>query len=230
MIPEDRGGGGYQVPTSKQPADPPGKCGPNKKPSRQSERVCELVGEILCGAHDVARLKAFRAFEQIELDGLAFIQRAVSVLLDGGKMYEDILARGALDEPVSLRPVEPLHSTLLSHKNSFRLSARIYSSVARLSPNPTHHTGPWDTPARRDDKNLLVGVAAVARYCTNRNGSSEFRRTVVRDEKRWSREDEGAISHSHRNATLARPSTDSPTNCPVGEAPDNSRNISVGKS
>ena len=48
---------------------------PNKKPSRQSERVCELVGEDLCRcAHYVARLKTFWAFEQIELDGLAFIQ------------------------------------------------------------------------------------------------------------------------------------------------------------
>ena len=35
----------------------------------------ELVGEDLCRcAHYVARLKTFWAFEQIELDGLAFIQ------------------------------------------------------------------------------------------------------------------------------------------------------------
>src|SRR5271156_5351770 len=41
-------------------------------------------------------------------------------------MHEDILAGGALDESVSLRPVEPLHSTLLSHKETpFASSLRI---------------------------------------------------------------------------------------------------------
>jgi hypothetical protein len=40
----------------------------NKKPSRTPRGFCELVGEILRGAHDVARLKTFRAFEQIEFD------------------------------------------------------------------------------------------------------------------------------------------------------------------
>src|ERR1039458_3927023 len=41
-------------------------------------------------------------------------------------MHEHILARGALDESVSLRPVEPLHSTLLSHKETpFPSSLRI---------------------------------------------------------------------------------------------------------
>src|ERR1035438_1865838 len=77
-------------------------------------------------AHDIACLEALRAFEQIELDGLAFVQRAVAVLLDGREMHENILARGALDKSVSLRPVEPLHSTLLSHKETpFALSLRI---------------------------------------------------------------------------------------------------------
>jgi len=138
--------GGYRVATSKHPRISIVKTGPNKKPSRQSERVCELVGEILCGAHDVTRLKAFRAFEQIELDGLAFIQRAVSVLLDGGEMYEDILARGALDEPVSLRPVEPLHSTLLSHKKL--LSPQCSDLFFRRSsvPQPLPTTLGYRTP------------------------------------------------------------------------------------
>jgi hypothetical protein len=41
-------------------------------------------------------------------------------------MHEHILARGALDESVSFRPVEPLHSTLLSHKETpFPSSLRI---------------------------------------------------------------------------------------------------------
>jgi hypothetical protein len=43
-------------------------------------------------------------------------------------MYEHILTRGALDETISLRPVEPLHSSLLSHgKTPFAWSLRIDS-------------------------------------------------------------------------------------------------------
>jgi hypothetical protein len=72
------------------------------------------------GSDDVCRLKALGALKQIELHGLTFIQRAVAVLLDGGEVHEHIFARGALDESITLRPVEPLHCTFLSHgKNSF---------------------------------------------------------------------------------------------------------------
>src|SRR5208282_2030954 len=89
----------------------------------------------LCRAHNVAGLEAFRPFQQVKLDGLAFIQRSVSVLLDGGEMYEDILARGALDESITLRPVEPLHSTLLSHKNSFRFDAKLFFRLFSVCPD-----------------------------------------------------------------------------------------------
>ena len=78
------------------------------------------------GADDVARLKAFGAFEQIELHGLTLVQRAIAVLLNRGEMYENVLPRGALDKTISLRPVEPLHCSLLSHKTP-PLSLRIRS-------------------------------------------------------------------------------------------------------
>jgi hypothetical protein len=59
-------------------------------------------------------------------------------------MHEDILAGGALDESVSLRPVEPLHSTLLSHKETpFASSLRIIL--------PPLICLPWSLcPGRRD--------------------------------------------------------------------------------
>jgi hypothetical protein len=31
-------------------------------------------------------------------------------------MHENVFSRGALDKTISLRPVEPLHSTFLSHR------------------------------------------------------------------------------------------------------------------
>ena len=70
----------------------------------------------LNGAHDVACLEALGAFEQIELHGLALVQSAITVLLDGGEMNENVLPGRALDEPVSLSSIEPLYCALLSHK------------------------------------------------------------------------------------------------------------------
>jgi hypothetical protein len=63
-------------------------------------------------------LKALGALEQIELYGFTFIQGAVSVLLDSGEMDKHVLARGALDKSVSLCSVEPLYSSLLSHRET----------------------------------------------------------------------------------------------------------------
>ena len=73
----------------------------------------------LC-AYDVCRLKAFGALEQIKLHGLTLVERAVTILLYRGEVHENIFTRGALDKSISLRPVEPLYCTFLSHgKNSF---------------------------------------------------------------------------------------------------------------
>jgi len=69
----------------------------------------------LSGADDVTRLEPLGALQQIELHGFALVQRTVPILLDGGEMNEDILPCGPLDKTVSFSPVEPLHSTLLSH-------------------------------------------------------------------------------------------------------------------
>jgi len=80
----------------------------NEKPSRLGERVGNCVTSGL-GANDVTRLKAFGAFEQIELNGLTLVERAVAVLLNRGEKNEGVFPRGALDETVSLRPVEPLY-------------------------------------------------------------------------------------------------------------------------
>ena len=95
-----------------------GKCAiHNEKPSRAGGRVgnCVTGGS---GANDVPRLEAFGAFEQIELNGLTLVERAVAVLLNRGEMNEDIFPRGALDETVSLRPVKPLDCSLLSHRKT----------------------------------------------------------------------------------------------------------------
>jgi hypothetical protein len=97
----------------------------NKKPSPWGRGgFLELVRRL--GSDDVCRLKTFGAFEQIKLHGLTFIQRAVTVLLDRGEVHEHIFPRGALDESISFRPVEPLHCTFLSHgKTPFTIAKNV---------------------------------------------------------------------------------------------------------
>jgi hypothetical protein len=74
-----------------------------------------MNSDRLSGADDVTRLEPLGALQQIEFHGFALVQRAIAVLLDGGKMNEDIFPGGALDKSIPFRPVEPLHCTLLSH-------------------------------------------------------------------------------------------------------------------
>ena len=81
-------------------------------------RVTKFVRGL--GADDVRRLESFGALQQIKLHGFTFVERAVTVLLDGGEVHEYIFSRGALDKSISLRPIKPLHCSFLSHgKNSF---------------------------------------------------------------------------------------------------------------
>src|SRR5271170_5243553 len=78
-----------------------------KNPPAGSGRVCDVMTSGL-GADYVTRLKAFGAFEQIELHGLTLVERAVTVFLNRGEMHKNVFSRGALDEAISLRPIEPL--------------------------------------------------------------------------------------------------------------------------
>jgi len=88
----------------------------------------------LC-ADDVCRLEALGALQQVKLHGLTLVERAVAVLLDCGEVHEHIFPRGALDESIPFRPVEPLHCAFLSHgKNSFHQSLRIILQLSRSSP------------------------------------------------------------------------------------------------
>src|SRR5438309_870496 len=61
---------------------------------------------------DVLRLQALRALHDLELDLLAFRERAEPLRLDGGVVAEDVSAAVVLgDEAEALRIIEPLHGT-----------------------------------------------------------------------------------------------------------------------
>ena len=66
------------------------------------------AGNVLC-------LKAFRAFLDFKFNCLALVQGFISVHLNCGEVNKDILSGLALDEPVTLRSIEPLHCSLFLH-------------------------------------------------------------------------------------------------------------------
>ena len=66
-------------------------------------------------AGDVRCLQALGAAGNFEFNRLAFVQRLVSLRLNGGEMDENILAGLALNESESLAGIEPLHCSLFSH-------------------------------------------------------------------------------------------------------------------
>jgi hypothetical protein len=90
----------------------------NNKPSQGKLRGLAVVegGTVLLHPYHITCLEALRPFYQIEFHRLAFVQCAITVLLDSGEMNENVLPGRALDEPISLGPVEPLYCALLSHK------------------------------------------------------------------------------------------------------------------
>jgi hypothetical protein len=70
--------------------------------------ICNLLGSGL-DALDVLSLPALGAFDHVELDLLTFLEAAESAGLNGGEMYEYILAVLAADKSIALRVVKPLH-------------------------------------------------------------------------------------------------------------------------
>jgi len=68
-------------------------------------------------ADDVGGLQALRPAGDFELDGLSFVQRLVSVRLNGGEMNKDVFAGLPLNKAKSLGCVKPLHNTLFFQSN-----------------------------------------------------------------------------------------------------------------
>lgn len=118
-----------------------GRGGSNhqKTLSGWAERVPEFHWRL--HPNDVGGLETLRTFEEIELHRLAFVQRTIAILLNGGKMDEYIFASRALDKTVALGPVKPLYCTFFSHRNSFRL--RAMELLRCLRHNFRFETLPW---------------------------------------------------------------------------------------
>src|SRR5215472_11056444 len=90
---------------------------------------------LASAANYVRCLKAFGPLQQVELDGLTFVQCAVAIFLNRREVDENVLARRPLDESISFCPVEPLYCTLLSHRKLLsRLVIEFARFFARLAP------------------------------------------------------------------------------------------------
>ena len=64
----------------------------------------------------VGSLQALGATHDLELNGLALIERAIAVGLNRREMDENVLAALALDESKALAGVKPLHCSLFFHR------------------------------------------------------------------------------------------------------------------
>src|ERR1700685_338384 len=62
----------------------------------------------------VLRLQTFRSLLHFKFHRLTLVEGLITLGLDRGEMYEHILARLALDEPITLGRIKPLDCTLLS--------------------------------------------------------------------------------------------------------------------
>src|SRR6266567_6322313 len=99
-------------------------------------------------AENVGRAQPFGALLAFKLNGLAFIQGLVTLLLDGGEVDEDIFARVALDEAITLGAVEPLHYTLFLHARS-PLMVGTALLPACTGPNAISRSGGLQGKSRR---------------------------------------------------------------------------------
>src|SRR2546427_759625 len=69
-----------------------------------------------CGEHNnVFGVIVFWPVLHLELNRITIVQRFIAISHDSRKMHEYVLAVLALDEPVALRRIKPLHISVLFH-------------------------------------------------------------------------------------------------------------------
>jgi hypothetical protein len=68
---------------------------------------------------DVCGLETLGTTSDFKFNRLAFVQRFVTISLNGGEVYEYVFAGLALDESKALAGVKPLYGSLFFHGSSF---------------------------------------------------------------------------------------------------------------
>jgi hypothetical protein len=102
----------FAVPRSSENWNTPSGCFYQPgNPAKNSHSTAKMEADLQ--ADYVFRLQTFWSLLYFELNGLPFIKGLVTLGLDGREVYENILTRLTLDEPVTLCSVKPLHGTLL---------------------------------------------------------------------------------------------------------------------
>jgi hypothetical protein len=113
---------------------------------------------------DVFSLKALRSLLDLELHKLSFVERFVSIHLNGGKVNENVFPGLALDEAKSLRCIEPLHHTLFSSQSddSSAVMSRFWCSHIRPAVRKASRSAEFVSRRERQDR------PRRADFCTNR--------------------------------------------------------------
>jgi hypothetical protein len=115
----------------------------------------------------VGGVQSLRPLLALELDGLAFVEALIAVFLDCGEMDENILSGRALNKAITLGPVEPLHDTVLPHRDSF-----MTASLTRMplkTPRAAICAQTRATAALRKQEPFVIGNTKTSKETAFRN-------------------------------------------------------------
>jgi hypothetical protein len=122
---------------------------------------------------NVLGLQSLGSLLHFELDLLPFVQRLITVALNGREVHKNILSRLALDKSIALRRVEPLNGTLLfAHGYSPALNSRSRTRVRTGCGEPKRGTGEAGGIPRSLKRGGMLAqiMLAVQKDCWSRGG------------------------------------------------------------
>jgi hypothetical protein len=123
------------------------------------------ASDPISGAADHVRgVESFGSLLAFELDRVALVQSLISVLLNSGEVYEDVLASGTLDKTISFGSVEPLDHAIFLQANSLSVLIKHLEHPERHLERPLFVYGKsWLTwNALRDETITPIGLPSVS--------------------------------------------------------------------
>jgi hypothetical protein len=77
-----------------------------------------VVGFKSSAAHNIGCVESLGALLAFKFYRIALVQGLVSIFLDSGEVYKDILPSGTLDKSISFGSIEPLHHAIFLQAKS----------------------------------------------------------------------------------------------------------------
>jgi hypothetical protein len=127
--------------------------------------MAESASDPISGAaYNVRGVESFGALLAFELDCIALVQSLISVLLNSGEVYKDVLTSGTLDKPISFGSVEPLDHAIFLQANSLsHFVKHLKASLETHRAAASVYGKSWLTwNALRDETITLIGLPSLS--------------------------------------------------------------------